>query len=74
MNEIGMISSLCHPNLTRLYGCCVDTSQLFLVYEYMENKDLGHILFGKDFILCYTLYPVVLLPPIFRFSACQNII
>ncbi|XP_056698796.1 probable LRR receptor-like serine/threonine-protein kinase At1g07650 isoform X2 [Spinacia oleracea] len=45
VNEIGMISSLYHPNLVRLYGCCVDTSQLVLVYEYMENKDLGHALF-----------------------------
>uniref|UniRef100_A0A803LEF7 non-specific serine/threonine protein kinase n=1 Tax=Chenopodium quinoa TaxID=63459 RepID=A0A803LEF7_CHEQI len=46
VNEIGMISSMCHPNLVRLYGCCVDTSQLFLVYEYLVNKDLGHALFG----------------------------
>uniref|UniRef100_A0A803LN53 non-specific serine/threonine protein kinase n=1 Tax=Chenopodium quinoa TaxID=63459 RepID=A0A803LN53_CHEQI len=48
VNEIGMISSMCHPNLVRLYGCCVDTSQLFLVYEYLVNKDLGHALFGPD--------------------------
>ncbi|CAO2815292.1 unnamed protein product [Amaranthus hypochondriacus] len=46
VNEIGMISSLCHPNLVRLCGCCVDTSQLLLVYEFMENKDLGHALFS----------------------------
>lgn len=45
VNEIGIISTFYHPNLVRLYGCSVDTSQLFLVYEYMENKDLGHALF-----------------------------
>lgn len=50
MNEVGLISSLCHPNLVRLCGCCVDTSQLLLVYEFMENKDLGHALFSKDYL------------------------
>ncbi|XP_021859161.1 probable leucine-rich repeat receptor-like serine/threonine-protein kinase At3g14840 isoform X2 [Spinacia oleracea] len=47
VNEIGIISTLCHPNLVRLYGCSVDTSQLFLVYEFMENNDLGHALFDE---------------------------
>uniref|UniRef100_A0A803LEF8 non-specific serine/threonine protein kinase n=1 Tax=Chenopodium quinoa TaxID=63459 RepID=A0A803LEF8_CHEQI len=47
VNEIGIISTLCHPNLVRLYGCSVDTSQLFLVYEYLENNDLGHALFEE---------------------------
>ncbi|XP_048492453.1 probable leucine-rich repeat receptor-like serine/threonine-protein kinase At3g14840 isoform X2 [Beta vulgaris subsp. vulgaris] len=48
VNEIGIISTLFHPNLVRLYGCSVDTRQLFLVYEYMENNDLGHALFGSN--------------------------
>ncbi|KAG6642320.1 hypothetical protein CIPAW_09G134300 [Carya illinoinensis] len=47
VNEIGMISALKHPNLVRLYGCCVEGSQLFLVYEYMENNSLARALFGK---------------------------
>ena len=37
VTEIGMISALQHPNLVRLYGCCIEGNQLFLVYEYMEN-------------------------------------
>ena len=45
--EIGMISTLEHPNLVRLYGCCIEGNQLFLVYEYMENNSLAHALFGK---------------------------
>ncbi|KAK7320404.1 hypothetical protein VNO77_29838 [Canavalia gladiata] len=48
VNEIGMISGLQHPNLVKLYGCCVEGNQLILIYEYMENNCLSRILFGKD--------------------------
>ncbi|KAK1557621.1 hypothetical protein Q3G72_028234 [Acer saccharum] len=48
VNEIGMISGLQHPNLVKLFGCCVEGSQLLLVYEYMENNCLAHALFGKQ--------------------------
>ncbi|EXC33466.1 putative leucine-rich repeat receptor-like serine/threonine-protein kinase [Morus notabilis] len=48
VNEIGMISGLHHPNLVRLYGCCIEGNQLFLVYEYMENNSLARALFGPD--------------------------
>lgn len=47
VNEIGMVSGLRHPNLVRLYGCCVERNQYFIVYEYMENNSLSHALFGK---------------------------
>ncbi|XP_065634987.1 probable LRR receptor-like serine/threonine-protein kinase At1g07650 isoform X2 [Quercus suber] len=46
VNEIGIISGLQHPNLVRLYGCCIEGKQLLLVYEYMENNSLAHALFG----------------------------
>ncbi|RZC76084.1 hypothetical protein C5167_001690 [Papaver somniferum] len=46
VNEIGMISALQHPNLTRLYGCCIEGNQLHLIYEYMENNSLARALFG----------------------------
>uniref|UniRef100_A0A7N2N0L1 non-specific serine/threonine protein kinase n=1 Tax=Quercus lobata TaxID=97700 RepID=A0A7N2N0L1_QUELO len=46
LNEIGMISGLQHPNLVRLYGCCIEGKQLLLVYEYMENNSLARALFG----------------------------
>lgn len=42
-----MISALEHPNLVRLYGCCIEGNQLLLVYEYMENNSLARALFGK---------------------------
>ncbi|XP_019193820.1 PREDICTED: probable leucine-rich repeat receptor-like serine/threonine-protein kinase At3g14840 [Ipomoea nil] len=46
INEIGMISALQHPNLVKLYGCCIEGNQLLLVYEYMENNSLARALFG----------------------------
>ncbi|XP_049931679.1 probable LRR receptor-like serine/threonine-protein kinase At1g07650 [Nymphaea colorata] len=45
ITEIGLISALQHPNLVKLYGCCTEGNQLFLVYEYMENNSLAHVLF-----------------------------
>ncbi|XP_064947956.1 probable LRR receptor-like serine/threonine-protein kinase At1g53430 isoform X1 [Musa acuminata AAA Group] len=46
VNEIGMISALQHPNLVKLYGCCIEGNQLLLIYEYMENNSLASALFG----------------------------
>ncbi|KAK0600474.1 hypothetical protein LWI29_015358 [Acer saccharum] len=48
VNEIGMISALQHPNLVKLYGCCIEGNQLLLVYEYLENNSLARALFGKE--------------------------
>ncbi|KFK44799.1 hypothetical protein AALP_AA1G304800 [Arabis alpina] len=48
VNEIGMISGLNHPNLVKLYGCCVEKDQLLLVYEYMQNNSLALALYGKN--------------------------
>nr|XP_017246022.1 PREDICTED: probable LRR receptor-like serine/threonine-protein kinase At1g07650 isoform X2 [Daucus carota subsp. sativus] len=48
ITEIGMISASQHPNLVKLYGCCVEGNQLSLIYEYMENNSLSHALFGRD--------------------------
>ncbi|KAL8046825.1 hypothetical protein ABFX02_08G199000 [Erythranthe guttata] len=48
VNEIGMISALQHPNLVKLYGCCVEGNHLMLIYEYMENNCISRALFGKD--------------------------
>ncbi|XP_022134227.1 probable leucine-rich repeat receptor-like serine/threonine-protein kinase At3g14840 [Momordica charantia] len=48
VNEIGMISALHHPNLVKLYGCCIEGNQLLLVYEYMENNCLARAMFGPE--------------------------
>jgi len=47
LNEIGIISALRHPNLVRLFGCCIDGDQLLLIYEFLENNSVGRALFGK---------------------------
>jgi serine/threonine protein kinase len=56
VNEIGMISALQHPNLVRLFGCCVEGNQLFLVYEYLENNSLARALFGKPEVFTLVFY------------------
>ncbi|XP_026458309.1 probable leucine-rich repeat receptor-like serine/threonine-protein kinase At3g14840 isoform X1 [Papaver somniferum] len=48
INEIGMISGLRHPNLAKLYGCCVEGNQLLLIYEYLENNCLARALFEEE--------------------------
>ncbi|KAK3424567.1 hypothetical protein EUGRSUZ_F01359 [Eucalyptus grandis] len=48
LTEIGTISSLQHPHLVKLYGCCIEGNQLLLVYEYMENNSLSRALFGPE--------------------------
>ncbi|XP_062011659.1 probable LRR receptor-like serine/threonine-protein kinase At1g53430 [Rosa rugosa] len=48
VNEIGMISALQHPNLVKLFGCCIEGNQLLLIYEYMENNSLARALFGHE--------------------------
>ncbi|KAL6522546.1 hypothetical protein OROMI_031504 [Orobanche minor] len=48
VNEIGMISAIQHPNLIKLYGCCVEGKELLIIYEYMENNSLARALFGSE--------------------------
>ncbi|CAI0551650.1 unnamed protein product [Linum tenue] len=42
-----MITSIQHKNLVRLLGCCSDGEQRLLVYEYMKNRSLDLIVYGK---------------------------
>ena len=54
-----MISTLQHPNLVKLFGCCTNDDQLLLIYEYMENNSLGRALFGTTstiFIINVLIY------------------
>lgn len=41
MNEVKMISSVSHPNLVHLLGCCIDKGEQILVYEFMPNGTLS---------------------------------
>ncbi|TYI07752.1 hypothetical protein ES332_A10G247500v1 [Gossypium tomentosum] len=48
MSEIASISNIRHENLVKLHGGCIDGSSKLLVYEYMENNSLAHILLGGE--------------------------
>ncbi|KAF6142368.1 hypothetical protein GIB67_023393 [Kingdonia uniflora] len=45
--EVRLITSIQHKNLVRLVGCCSDGDQRLLVYEYMKNRSLDLIVYGK---------------------------
>ncbi|PPS17980.1 hypothetical protein GOBAR_AA02609 [Gossypium barbadense] len=46
-NEMDVISKAQHKNLVRCLGGCFTIIENFLVYEYLANKSLDGILFGK---------------------------
>ncbi|GAV59569.1 Pkinase domain-containing protein, partial [Cephalotus follicularis] len=48
MAEVGSIGRTYHINLVRLYGFCLDSSKVALVYEFMENGSLDRFLFDKN--------------------------
>ncbi|XP_024031019.1 wall-associated receptor kinase-like 14 [Morus notabilis] len=41
LNEIKLLSSVSHPNLVRLLGCCIEQGEQILIYEYMANGTLS---------------------------------
>ena len=52
LTEINMISTVRHPNLVQLIGCCVEDKNRILLYEYLENNSLSSVLLRKIRILC----------------------
>ncbi|XP_038688785.1 cold-responsive protein kinase 1-like isoform X2 [Tripterygium wilfordii] len=47
LNEINTISNVRHPNLVEIVGCCVQGAYRILVYEYLKNNSLDHVLLGR---------------------------
>jgi len=54
-NELTVISKLQHTNLVQVLGYCTHEEERILIYEYMPNKSLDCILFGKNvkIIVCW---------------------
>ncbi|KAE8720852.1 U-box domain-containing protein 35-like [Hibiscus syriacus] len=62
LSEVRLITSIQHKNLVRLLGCCSDGSQRLLVYEFMKNGSLDHIVYGTKevFLNWETRFQIIL--------------
>ncbi|KAH8958458.1 hypothetical protein BDL97_06G025600 [Sphagnum fallax] len=68
LNEVALITGIKHKNLVKLTGYCVrDEQRRFLIYEYVENKNLVEALWGNQ------MEGVLFLDSSKRFNICVGI-
>ncbi|XP_057873245.1 cold-responsive protein kinase 1 isoform X2 [Cryptomeria japonica] len=48
LTEIATISAIKHEHLVMLHGCCIEGDHRILVYGYLENNSISHVLFGSS--------------------------
>lgn len=78
MSELASLSNICHQNLVKMRGGCIEGRRRILVYDYMEHNSLAHMLQGKNTLsyIVFTLYMTTEKSSLIRQSdmlCCQTI-